>query len=150
MPGKNELFSSLERFEASLETPVVPGEMLDWLETAQQLCREVDSLVRREIDEKHPQTLQEISRQDVSLTPRIDELKANDVELLGKWNEMVQKASALYNKADQAEPNEAKIDSPIKRFGDDALKLVIETRKQESALETWYMEAFDRDRGVAD
>jgi len=33
---------------------------------------------------------------------------------------------------------------------DEALGFVIQARKQQTALKTWYVEAFQRDRGVAD
>jgi hypothetical protein len=148
--GDDDFRSTLERFEHSLVTPVVPGELPAWLEAAHSSCKEIGEPLRHVVEEAHPDLLREIARQDIELTPRIEELKTKDEAMIAEWNTLCRALDELRQRADRTEPNEAKLDAQVERLREKCLHFVIEARKQDAALATWLVEAFNRDRGIAD
>jgi hypothetical protein len=147
---EGRFLSALARFETCLETPVVPGELPTWLASAKKSCDEIGVLLRDEINSAHKKLLGEMARRDMALATRAEALKAKDSELFGQQNDIRVELESLLARADHFEPHESKLDEEVSRLVDAALGFVIEARKQNTALTTWYMEAFDRDRGVAD
>lgn len=147
---ENKFLTALAQFEKCLETPVVPGELPTWLQSTRKTGDEVGQLLKYEINEKHDPMLREMFREDPELARRVEELKAKDKDLLSQWDGLHHDLDRLYEMAEQAEPHEEKLDEHIERFTTEALKFVIDARKQDNALTTWYMEAFTRDRGIAD
>lgn len=146
----SDFLSELARLEECLETPVVPGELPTWLQTVREQSYKFGKLLGREVNEKHAPLLEEMFRQDPELGQRVEDLKESDKSLLADWSNLHLRLDQLFNKAERAEPNEVSLDEEIKRFTEKALGFVVQTRKQDKALTTWYMEAFTRDRGIAD
>jgi predicted nuclease with TOPRIM domain len=144
------LSESLERLEECLETPVVPGELENWLETARNACREVESNLQEEIAHKHPDLFKQTIRQDPALVPRINELNAKDAELQQQIQALSNHLARLSGRAERVEPHESALDESVENIVREGLALVVAVRTQETALATWYMESLNRDRGVAD
>jgi septal ring factor EnvC (AmiA/AmiB activator) len=142
--------SELARFETSLETPVVPGELPNWVASVRKSCEALGALQSKEIQEAHAQQLEEISEEDVALAPRIEAIKSKDEELVIQRDELESQLRTLSNQAKRAEPNEATLDDRIAEITAQGLKFVIDSRKQDTSLTTWHAEAFNRDRGVGD
>lgn len=147
---ENQFLASLARFETSIEAPIVPGEMATWLRTAREACREAGNLFGNEVDDAHEQLRSEIIREDIALAPRVRELKQKHEELRTQWITIRMELEQLCEKAEQAEPHEAKLEDEVARFTKQALAFVIAARTHETAITTWYVEAFHRDRGIAD
>jgi hypothetical protein len=51
--------------------------------------------------------------------------------------------------APKFEPDEEKVSGHVKSLVDAGVELVTNVRKQEAAVQTWFVKAFTRDRGVA-
>ena len=147
---ESDFAAALERFEQCLEGPVIPGEMPSWLRAARDSCREASAWFKTNVKETHEELLREISRQDMELAPRVDALSVVHRDLRRQWVRIQKQLERLCEQADRTEPHEAPLNLDIERLRDQTLKHVIEVRKHEAALTTWYLEAFNRDRGVAD
>lgn len=146
----NELLAALARLETSLETPIVPGELANWCQTARQECEEVDRLLRQQITAVHRDLLQQILREDPGLAARVDELRQADLRLLEQSEAVRASFERLCKAAAGMEPDEARLEGSPQEVVDEGLQFVLAVRKQETALTTWYVEAFERDRGVVD
>ena len=144
------LFEALAEFEKSLETPVVPGELTSWVDQA----RDALSRVHRELDEhaaaNHTEIFDDIVRQDPSLYDRVDQMREEDRQLIVRLQEFEQRLAGLSQAAFEAEPDEGQLSDRIDAAVHHGLKFVIDARKLEHALTTWYLEAFERDRGLGD
>lgn len=147
---ESRFLSALAQFEKCLETPVVPGELPTWLQAAQKSCEEVGQLLGHEVNERHDELFQTILQEDAELTQKVEELKTKDSDLLLQYEAVQSKLDQLCGISDQLEPHEAKFDEHVEDSTDQALSFVLEARKQDTAITTWYMEAFNRDRGIAD
>lgn len=142
--------TGLASFERCLMTPVIPGELPGWLLAARDACRQTRQLFRAEVDGPHSQLLREIVDQDSELVPRAEELRAEDTRLLTELDNLHVTAEHLCELAERAEPNEARLDEHVEDFTASATDFVMQCRRHEIALTTWFMEAFNRDRGIAD
>ena len=140
----------LEKLEHCLETPFVPGELERWFEQTQQAMQDVAKLLPRQLDETHAQQLQEIESEDPGLEHRVEEIRRVDGELRERFAQFHKRVDQLAKGAGNVEPDEARMKEACYELVDEGLALVIAARKQEVALRTWLLEAFDRDRGVVD
>jgi hypothetical protein len=59
-------------------------------------------------------------------------------------------ASNISVAAAKVEPDELTLAKARDHLVERGLSLVLRIRKQEAAVKTWYLEAFQRDRGVGD
>lgn len=144
------LKSELSRFETQLETPVVPGELPVWLQAVEQALSTLIPDLRTCIDNRHRATIEEIAKQDQELLTRVEQLKSEDRAILQEAERQVALVSSLAEQGDKLEPDEGHVAQAVRKIVDEGLQLVIRIRKQEAAISTWFMEAFDRDSGVAD
>jgi adenylyl- and sulfurtransferase ThiI len=144
------LHDALEAFEASLATPVVSGELAVWSDLVRAAWNSLLPLVFKQATELNPKLYDEITNQDPELFAQIDKLKAEDAALteccLG-LNQTVERVAKL---APLIEPDERKFSEQITKLQKEGAEFVIRVRKQQVAVQTWYQEAFNRDRGVAD
>jgi hypothetical protein len=145
-----ELFKSLARLEAGLETPVVSGEMVSWAAAVAKSLKELGEILRQEVNVKHPAVCAQIGREDPELLRQVDQLRGEDAQLLDSYAQFADQLSRFRDRAERAEPNEAKLDPQVAEIVASGLELVISIRKQEQALKTWLLEAFHRDTGFAD
>lgn len=145
-----QMSAAVERFESCLEEPVVPGELPEWAANAYAACEAVAPHLRHEIDQVHPKLFREIQQEDPSLGTRIEELRQADTELTQRLSDVDHALSELRSAASIAEPDESRIEAQLDAAVKSGLDFVIALRKQETAIATWYVEAFQRDRGVAD
>jgi len=145
-----ELREALGEFEHRLETPIVPGEMESWMRGVHESSCHVAAILLERVDHAHGAVLREILREDTSLASRVEQLEEEDDATLARAAEIQKSAAHLLMAATKAEPHEGKLENAVRVFTDEALQLVLRIRKLEAALETWYQEAFLRDRGVVD
>lgn len=147
---KAELLITLEAWETALDTPVVSGELQAWMEQVQSAWQDVASKVEQHAGELHPRQLKQIADQDPELIPQVEKLKAEDEEIQKDRESLERRLSTLAEHAPDFEPNEEKIKQHVEALAKHGISFVNRVRKQEVALDTWFMEAFQRDRGVAD
>ncbi len=149
-PKKSKFLDALARLEWCLETPVIPGEMERWTTNVEEAFNQVEPLLVDEIENQHPKKMKQISKEDPGLLHRVDSLKEQDQVLLKDLEQLRTKLDQLSNKAEAVEPDEARIEDKIGKFVDSGIAFIIASRKQEVAIDTWLMEALERDRGIVD
>lgn len=143
-------FQLLDRFETCLETPVIPGELSNWSQDASAALESVMQEFNKQVVGTHAAIFTDIVNQDPELHNQVDEMREFDEQLKSQIGDLEKDVRALAEYADYAEPNEVQVESHLAGTIERGLKFVIAARKQEHALTTWYLEAFERDRGVAD
>ena len=74
----NDLKAALGNFETCLVTPIVSGELADWLDEVRKAWAEASTQVHYHIKHLYPRQYEEIAKQDPELLPRIELLKAED------------------------------------------------------------------------
>ena len=145
-----DLKVSLDRFETCLVTPVMSGELISWVGEAQSAWDEFLPHVRQHLSELHPRQYKEISKADPELLPRTEKLQAEDAAIEEDGEVFERLIHRFAEHAPKFEPDEEKIAKPLKDLVDAGIAFVTRVRKQEAAVQAWFMEAFTRDRGVAD
>jgi hypothetical protein len=142
--------SSLDEFERALLHPLISGELSTWVQEVQQDWREAASHIHYQLKHQHPRQYEEITRQDPELFPRVDQLKAEDAAIEEQRDKFSQAVSRVAEHVPKLEPDEAKAEKHTKPLIDDGVAFIARVRKQVVAVQTWYIEAFNRDRGAVD
>jgi hypothetical protein len=145
-----ELKTALERFESCLLTPMMAGELVSWVGETKAAWAEALPLVRLHLSELHPRQYKQISKEDPELLPRTEKLKAEDALIQDDGEEFDRLLHRFAEHAPKFEPDEEKISKHLQALVDDGIEFVTRVRKQEAAVQAWFIEAFTRDRGVAD
>ncbi len=146
-----EFLMALQNLETSLATPVVSGEMLEWVTTARLACEHVGVLLLRDIPSAHANLYIRIVEADPELNSRVEQLRAADRQLA--LVDLVGVTASFRNLLDQtrsAEQDEARVRQLREDVVRQAIAFVISARTQETAIGTWFSEAFYRDRGFGD
>jgi hypothetical protein len=146
----DHLKTSLAAFETSLLTPRVSGELGPWLEQVQKTWEEASAQIHYHLKHLHPRQYEEISKQDAELLPRIDQLRAEDDAIEHQRGQLSQSIGRLGQHAPKLEPDEEKAQKHINLIVSAGTVFLIQVRKQEVAVQTWYVEAFNRDGGAVD
>ncbi len=146
--AESQFLATLRKLESRLEVPIVPGELAGWPTIASKSSLEVSEQFRSLID-KHNDSFEAILEHDLELASRVAEMRKRDQDLMQKTRQCASRLSDLANKSIELK-NESELEAETDEMTRVALGIIIELRKQESAITTWYMEAFNRDRGVGD
>ena len=149
---RNEPFlKALENFETSLETPVMSGELIGWVTIVHRACEQLGVLLRDDVQREHTALYATITKQDAELSSRVEKLRKTDEQLAIVDFVSVQSGlKELRDRAESAEQDEAKttlLRADVLKL---ALAFVIAARTQETAIATWFGEAFNRDSGFGD
>jgi hypothetical protein len=145
-----ELKAALEGFEVSCLRPIVAGELQSWVENLQEEWCKANRQIDLHIKQLHPQQYDEIANQDPELFHRIDQLRAEDAVIDTERTRIEQSVSRLAEHLPKLEPDEEKAKVRASTFVDDAMAFLAHVRKQLVAVQTWYIEAFNRDGGAVD
>lgn len=147
----NHFVKALEEFETSLETPLMSGDLTDWVTTVQRACEQVGELLRGEVQREHAALYVTISREDPELASRVEKLRETDEQLsVVDFGEVQLSLKQLFDRAQSAEQDEAKAKLLSAEVVKQALAFVISARTQETAIATWFSESFNRDSGFGD
>src|SRR5689334_7083506 len=144
------LKTALTAFETSLLTPTVSGELSSWLEQVQKTWEEASAQIHYHLKHLHPRQYEEIAKQDPELLPRLDQLRAEDDCIEQQRSQLSQSIGRVGQHAPKLEPDEEKAQKYVKSVVDGGTAFLIQVRKQEVAVQTWYVEAFNRDGGAVD
>jgi hypothetical protein len=142
--------AALAKLEKCLETPLVPGELELWVQQTKTAAQDVADLLDRQINDVHREQLAEIEQQDLELLSRVDELRQGDEQTRVLLRALQDRLIGLASRAARVEPDEKQAEGDLAAVVDMGLKFVIHARTQETALETWLAESFERDRGTVD
>jgi hypothetical protein len=148
--SENELREALASFETSVATPIVSGELPDWADKVQKAWSEASAQVHYHVKHLRPRQYQEISNEDPALFQQVELLKAEDEAIEQEREKLNDRVTRVASHAPKVEPDEGKANHYVQSLIDDALAFVIRARKQEVAVQTWYVEAFNRERGGGD
>jgi hypothetical protein len=147
---KNSLQEALEFFEKCLETPAVSGELPQWCENANTACSELKAQWIKESGDSHGRMFHDILTEDPALATRVEAMRETDEQIHKQIDEVQTYLNHLCGISDEVEPDEAKVEEYVDKAAKKGMSLVFETRKQETAITTWYIEALERDRGTVD
>ena len=145
-----DLKPALADFETSLVTPIISGELATWAKEVQKTWSEASAQIHYHLKHLHPRQYGEISQQDPELLPRIELLQAEDEAIEQQREQLAQAISRVTQHMPKFEPDEEKAQKHTKILVDDGTAFLVRVRKQEAAVQTWYVEAFNRDRGAVD
>ncbi|MCE9554024.1 MAG: hypothetical protein K8T91_11700 [Planctomycetes bacterium] len=136
--------------EEALEMPLVAGELTAWTSRVAGAARIVHSLLTEHLAQAHRDDYAEIAEQDLEMATCVDNMKAEDAAIRLEFERFMELAGNVAVAATRAEPDELILEKAREHLVDHGLALVLRIRKQEAAVRTWYIEAFQRDRGVGD
>jgi len=145
-----ELKSAVDAFETSLVRPLVSGELAPWIQEVQHSWNEAAAQIHYHSKHLHARQYEAIAEQDPELLPRVDALRAEDIALEEQREQIHQLVMRIAQHAPKLEPDEEKAQKHIKSLVDDGMKFIARVRKQGVAVQTWYLEAFNRDGGAVD
>jgi hypothetical protein len=91
-----------------------------------------------------------MAEEDQELLPQIERLKAEDEAIEHEREHIGNMVERDAQHVPKLEPDEAKAQKHVQNLIDEGLAFITRTRKQEVAVGTWLVEAFNRDRGTAD
>jgi hypothetical protein len=145
-----DLKTALSKFENNLVSPIVSGELASWIEEVKTGWSDASAQIHYHIKHLHPRQFDEISKQDPELLPRIELLKAEDDAIEQQREQFSSVMNRVSEHAPKLEPDEEKAQKHTKTLVDDGTAFLTRVRKQEAAVQTWYVEAFNRDGGAVD
>lgn len=148
--SEDELRAALTSFETSVATPIVPGELPDWVEKLQKAWSDASAQVQYHVKHLHPRQYQEISNEDPALFQQVELLKTEDEAIELDREKLKQSVMRVAEHVPKLEPDEGKANRHLQTLIDEAVAFVIRARKQEVAVQTWFVEAFNRERGGGD
>jgi hypothetical protein len=140
----------LAELEEALELPLVAGELTAWTSRVANAARIVHSLLTEHLARAHGEDFAAIVEQDLEMATCIENMKAEDAAIRLEFERFMELARNVAAAATRAEPDELILEKAREHLVDHGLALVLRIRKQEAAVRTWYIEAFQRDRGVGD
>ncbi len=142
---------ALTDFETSLATPVVSGELTEWVTNSLRSCEQLGSILRDDLQRLHAELFARILRQDLDLSSQVEKLRATDNQLaLVDCNEVTTRLEQLLGLARSVKQDEAKLASVTAEVVKLAMEFVVAARTQETVIATWFSEAFNRDLGSGD
>ena len=94
---------ALDRLEGGLLTPVVPGELISWIDGISQAADRVSALFWREIEGVHQVDYSQIIQQDPGLSARVERLKMVDRECVERLEALLDQIMHLKKVAQPCE-----------------------------------------------
>lgn len=141
---------ALTALESQFATPVVPGELESWIAPARDAAARLRTAFETRHHTLHEPQLDEIARQDAEQLPRVEKLRDAASDLFGRFEQLQRMLTAIATPTEKIDDRESKMHAAIEKVSAGGLALAIDLRKLDKEIATWFVEAFQRDRGVAD
>jgi hypothetical protein len=87
--SNGKLIDAVEQLEVSLQSPIVPGEMVAWAETLRRSLNSLHSPLKEQINQVHQQTIKQIAIEDPELTVRAVNLNSTDEQNLQEFERLL-------------------------------------------------------------
>lgn len=145
-----ELKSAVDAFETCLVRPIVSGELSPWIDEVRKTWAKCAEQVGLHTKHLHPRQYEAIAKQDSELLPRVELLRAGDAAIEEQREQIGQSVVRVVQHLPKLEPDEAKAQKHVESLIDDGVAFAARVRKQIVAVQTWYIEAFNRDSGAVD
>jgi hypothetical protein len=142
--------AALENFENNAAAPIIPGEAVQWACEVEAALGELQPLWAQQVQRGHVSAMRQITREDPEMFRRIEQLQAEDQEITACVLDVQKRLRLLTSVTEKVDQDEKRVEAALAEFVSLALGLVVRMRKQEVAVRTWLMEAFNRDRGTVD
>jgi hypothetical protein len=144
------IVEALNQLETTLLTPLVSGELDDWVQQVRAATLALGTRLREFIESVlHAQYVQ-IAKADVELLSRVEQMMEQDKILLAEYDGFLAELDALTARVPSAEKDELKIAEHRAHIEARGTALVLAIKKQRATASTWLSEAFYRDRGPVD
>jgi hypothetical protein len=147
---ETRLQNALAAFETSVTTPVVSGELAEWAERASKTWAEASAQIERHTRELHPRQYEDMTNADAGLFQQTELLRAEDEALAQQREKLDRTLTRVAKHIPDLEPDEVKAAPFVESLVEEAIGYVGRVRKQEVAVQTWFAEAFNRERGGGD
>ncbi len=148
--SEQELLDALTAMETALHTPVISGELKDWVESVRKAFAAATVALRNQFKQRHRQHFADILKEDLEMARQVEKLKQEDQEILEQLTEWGRSLDDLAAVAAAAGRHESKVQEREGQVIKSGQMLIARVRKQETAITTWLIEAFQRDRGTVD
>jgi hypothetical protein len=147
---EKDIFRRLEQLERAVNVPLVSGEVDRWLESVTASAQSAEATICEYYREVHPQLFQQIAELDPEQYPRVQKLEEGDEAICTSLRETVDLARKLQSSVSLVEPDERLLSKATKELTDRVIAVVLRTRKHETEISTWHVEAMIRDGGAGD
>lgn len=147
---QHDLNESLAKLETALLTPVVSGELEDWVRAVQKATAELRSRLDAYLGSTQRRSYFQIAKADSELLNRVQQLASDDQTLLADFAELEKSLDRLAQLVSVAKRQESRPEEQRSGFEQQGLALILRIRKHVVATDTWLSEALYRDRGVVD
>jgi hypothetical protein len=147
----DQFVKALEVFETSVERPVMSGDLVDWVIAAKSAGEHLGVLLHGDVQRMHRDLYASILKEDSELSSQVEKLRATDSQLADcDFDKLMQSLQNLLVRAQSAAQDELKVMPLHTEVVKSALAFIISARTQETAIATWFSEAFNRERGCGD
>lgn len=150
MTINHALEETLAKVETALLSPVVSGELKEWLHNVREAAATFAVDWTRYLNTVLHMEYRQIVETDAELSSSVEKMIHTDQMLLDQLAKFHEDLHALERRAEQLQWQETKLAADRQRLEDEGIKLIVQIKKQRAAAETWLAEAFYRDRGVKD
>jgi hypothetical protein len=145
-----ELTDALTRLETALLSPVVSGELESWAKSVEEattvLAERLPPYVTSVL---HPQYA-EIAKTDSELLSRVEQLIAEDQNVLLELEALRKEVQDFAKRASQIKKDEAQATDQRLKLEQKGIEFIVRVKRQRAAADTWMAEANYRDRGPVD
>src|SRR5206468_7621443 len=145
-----ELNESLTKLETALLTPAVSGELESWARTVQEattvLSERLPTYLKSVL---HPEYV-EIAKSDPELLSRVEQLIAEDHNLVLEQDAFRTRINDFVKRASQLKKDEVQGISERNKIEQEGLAVILRIKRQRTVADTWLAEANYRDRGPVD
>jgi hypothetical protein len=149
-PQETALNEALAHLERALLTPVIPGELVEWVQVVEKASASLVTPLHEYIHSVLHQQYAEIAKADQELLFRVQQMIATDQGLLESYQRFQDKVAELARLAPSAKKDENKVAVPLAAIEQEGTTLILAIRKQQAAASAWLGEALYRDRGPVD
>lgn len=144
------LHESVDRLEAALLAPALPGELKDWLHIVEEAAQTFAVDWTRHLHSTAHVEYRQIGKNDPEMLPTVEKLIEADQQLLSDLASFHEELHSLARQAEEVGWHEDKLAGRRKKLEDFGTQLLLRIKKQQLAADSSLSEAFYRDRGTKD
>lgn len=149
-PQETALHDSLGKLENALLSPVVAGELLDWVETVRQAASKLQPQLEAYIRDVLHAQYREIAKADTEMLTRVEQAIGKDHKLLAEFEPFRGELDELTKQAPAAQKDELRVRELRRAVEECGTQFVLAVRKHLLAVNAWLSESVYRDRGSVD
>jgi hypothetical protein len=148
-PQELELKEAVERLEKALLTPVLSGELVQWVSAVQDATEDLDGMLPFLEGALHAD-YSEIAKADNELLSRVEQMVGAEKNFLEQKEDFRRCLHHLAEWAPHVHSDEARVADERLKVERKGVELLTELKRLQTAASTWLQEAVYRDRGPVD